>query len=322
MSAPSLIRPATRGDMPEIVELLCACDVAETGEPDSTLEDLENDWSMEGFDPARDAWVAEGPAGLVGYAYAGDQFRTGELEADLWVHPERHEPELPDRLLGLAERRAARIAVERGYADPTLDVFCISGNRAKRDLLRRHGYALTRSVYRMTADLSGGAPVSPPPPGLEIRPFRLGADEGTLYDLMNEAFVDHFRQSEEPFDAWRARLVGHADFDPDLWWIAWDGDQAAGALIAYDHGDLGWIKGLGVRRPWRRRGLGSALLAHALAAFLERGRLRVDLGVDAEGATRPLRLYERAGLRATSAYELYAKDLRDAADQTPGKEPG
>lgn len=211
MSAPSRIRPVTRGDAPEIVDLLNACDVAETGAPDSTLEDLQNDWSMDGFDPARDAWVAEGSAGLVGYAYAGDQFRTGELEADLWVHPGHHEPELGGRLLGLAERRAAQLAVERGYPDPTLDVFCIAANRVKRDLLRKHGYALKRTVYRMSIDLNGGAPELPVPEGLEIRPFRLEADERTLYEAMNEAFVDHFRQSEEPFDAWRARLLGHAD---------------------------------------------------------------------------------------------------------------
>jgi mycothiol synthase len=303
--------------MPEIVDLLCACDVAEVGEPDSSLEDLENDWSTEGFEPARDAWVAELAAGLVGYAYAGDQFRTGELEADLWVHPEHHEPELAGRLLGLAERRAARLALERGYPAAALDVFCISGNRAKRDLLRRHGYELKRTVYRMTADLSTGAPPAPVPEGFEIRAFRPETDERTLYELMHEAFVDHFQQSEEPFDAWRARLLGHADFDPDLWLIAWADGEAAGALIAYDHGDLGWVKGLGVRRPWRRRGLGTALLAHALAAFHERGQPRVDLGVDAEGATRPLRLYERAGMQATSAYELYVRSLADAAaDQT------
>jgi hypothetical protein len=37
--------------------------------------------------------------------------------------------------------------------------------------------------------------------------------------------------------------------------------------------------------------------------------LRVDLGVDAEGATRPLRLYEGAGMRASAAYELLTKRL-------------
>ncbi len=309
MSAPSRIRPATRGDAPEVLDVLNACDVAEVGEPDSSLEDLENDWSMEGFDPGSDAWVAEGPAGLVGYAYAGDQYRTGVLEADLWVHPDHHEPELGGRLLGLAERRASELAVERGYPDPSLDVFCIAANRVKRDLLRRHGYQLKRTVYRMTIDLSAGAPHPSTPAGLEIRPFRPRTDERAMYDTMNEAFEDHFQQSEEPFDAWRARLLGHADFDPDLWWLAWDGDTAAGALIAYDHGDLGWIKGLGVRRPWRRRGLGGALLAHAFAAFARRGQLRVDLGVDTAGETAPQRVYERAGMQASSAYELYAKRL-------------
>jgi len=309
LRAPSRIRPATRGDAPEIVDLLNACDVAEAGEPDSTLEDLENDWSMEGFDPGRDAWVAEGPAGLVGYAYAGDQFRTGELEADLWVHPEHHEPALRGRLLGLAEQRAARLAVERGYGDPRLDVYCIAGNRGKRDLLRKHGYELRRTIDRMTVDLSGGAAAAEVPAGLELRPFRLEADERTMHDVMTEAFEDHFRHSSEPLEAWKTRLLGHASFDPGLWWLAWDGDQPAGGLIAYDHGDLGWIQGLGVLRPWRRRGLGAALLVHALAAFSARGQLRVDLGVDAEGETRPLRLYERAGMQARSAYELYAKRL-------------
>jgi len=311
LRAPSRIRPATRGDEPEIVDLLNACDVAEVGEPDSTIEDLENDWSMQGFEPASDAWVAEGAAGLVGYAYAGDQRRTGELEADLWVHPAHHEPELGGRLLGLAGRRAARLAVERGYPDPSLNVFCITANRAKRELLRRHGYELKRTVFRMTVDLAGGAPDLPAPEGLEIRPFRLETDERVMYETMNEAFEDHFEQSEEPLDAWRARLLGHADFDPDLWWLAWEGGEAVGALIAYDHGDLGWIKGLGVRRPWRRRGLGGALLAHAFSAFAGRGQTRVALGVDAEGETMPLRLYERAGMQSSSAYELYTRRLVD-----------
>src|SRR5450759_3055081 len=188
-AAPSHIRPATRGDLPEVVDLLNACDVAEVGEPDTTADDVESDWGMEGFELARDAWVAVGDdGGLVGYAYTGDQFRTGELEADLWVHPERQEPELASRLLGRAERRSRELAAQRGYQAATLDVFCATVNRAKRDLLLRHGYALTRTIFRMTTNLSDGVAALPVPEGIAIRPFRLGVDDPLMRDPMHEAF--------------------------------------------------------------------------------------------------------------------------------------
>jgi len=80
-----------------------------------------------------------------------------------------------------------------------------------------------------SSPLSDGAAALPVPEGVAIRPFRVDVDEHVMHGTMNEAFEDHFRQSEEPFDAWKARLLGHADFDPDLWFLAWDGDEAAGA---------------------------------------------------------------------------------------------
>lgn len=309
-TAPSHIRPATRGDLPEVVDLLNAYDVARTGAPDTSAADVQSDWDMPGFELTRDTWLAEAEKGaVVGYAYAGDQLRTGELEADAWVHPERAEPELADRLLALTERRARELAGERGYARPALDVFCIGVDHVKRELLRRRGYELRRSVYRMAVDLVGDVRPRPAPPGLELRRFRAADDAEVMRRTMNEAFVDHFRRSEEPFEAWKQRLMGHPDFDPGLWLLAWDGGRAAGALIAFDHGDLGWVQGVGVRREWRRRGLGTALLTRCFAELAARGQRHVELGVDAEGATQPLRLYERAGMHVTFTYELYAKDL-------------
>lgn len=228
------------------------------------------------------------------------------------MHPDRDEPELGSRLLGLAERRATELAHARGYGEPSLDVFCITANRAKRELLLRHGFALTRTMYRMGADLDEGVTPSPPPDGIVVRPFRPGDDDRVMHRTMTDAFGDYFRQSEEPFAAWRERLLGRPDFDAGLWFLAWDGDEPAGALIAYDYGQVGWIKGLGVRRPWRRGGVGGALLTHAFVELARRGQTRAELVVDAEGATRPLRLYEAVGMRMTSSYELYAKSLTAA----------
>lgn len=306
--SPSHIRPATRGDLPEILDLLIACDVATLGVPDTDASDIEGDWNMAGFDLARDTWLAEGPRGAVGYAYAGDQLHTGVLEGDAWVHPGHDEPELPDRLLALAERRGREIAEERGYDAPSLDVFCISLDRAKRDVLIRRGYAVRRTIYRMGIDLTGDVVVQAPPDGVEIRPFE-EEQAAVMRDTMDEAFADHFRQSEEPFEAWKQRLLGHPNYDPDLWFIAWDGAEPAGALLCFDHDDLAYVQGLGVRRPWRRRGLGLALLTSVFATLAARGQLRVELGVDTEGKTQPLRLYERAGMHVTFTYELYAKEL-------------
>jgi mycothiol synthase len=311
-SGPSHIRPATRGDLPEILDLLVAGDVATTGVPDTDAGDIEGDWNLAGFDLAHDTWLAEGPQGIVGYAYAGDQLHTGELECDAWVHPEHDEPELLDRLLGLAERRGREVAAERGYAAASLDIFCISLDHAKRDVLRRRGYDVRRTIYRMGIDLTGGAPARAVPEGIEIRPFR-EAQAAIMRDTMNEAFQDHFRQSEEPFDAWKQRLLGHPKFDPDLWLLAWDGDEPAGALLCFNYDDLAYVQGLAVRTPWRRRGLGLTLLTTIFDVLAARGQLRVELGVDAEGKTQPLRLYERAGMHVTFTYELYAKDLTDGA---------
>ena len=54
-AAPSHIRPATRGDLPEVVDLLNVCDVAEVGGPDTSADDVASDWGMKGFELACDA---------------------------------------------------------------------------------------------------------------------------------------------------------------------------------------------------------------------------------------------------------------------------
>lgn len=76
---------------------------------------------------------------------------------------------------------------------------------------------------------------------------------------------------------------------------------------------MGWIFGLGVRRPWRRRGLGLALLRHCLGALYDRGKRRVGLGVDAQSPTGATRLYEKAGMSVYRRNGIYEKDLVGSA---------
>ena len=75
---------------------------------------------------------------------------------------------------------------------------------------------------------------------------------------------------------------------------------------------------VGVRRPWRGRGLGLALLRHAFGEFFRRGIGRVELSVDAESLTGAPRLYHRAGMRVLQTYILHEKELRPGNDLTAG----
>ena len=306
------IRNATLGDLPEVVDLLNTCDVDEHGQEDTTADDIQTQWGLEGFELGRDAWVVDGPAGLVAYAAAGDERRTGEIDGDLFVHPawwDEGGASLGDRLAGLVERRAAAFAAERGYERGAVDIFCPAVNRKKRELLERHGYEVRRRFFRMDADLSEELRSFSPPDGIRIAPFHAGIEDEVFRATMTEAFEDYFRHSNETLDGWRQRLLGHPDFDETLWFLAWDGDEPAGASVTYDHGDLAWVQGLGVRRRWRRRGLGVALLSHTFAELKRRGQLHVSLGVDAEAEHNALGVYEKVGMKATQTHLLYEKVL-------------
>jgi ribosomal protein S18 acetylase RimI-like enzyme len=140
----------------------------------------------------------------------------------------------------------------------------------------------------------------PLPEGLQLRPYR-DEHEPALRASLNEAFADDpFWHPVTP-SGFQEFYVGARGFDPGLWFVAWDGHELAGSSLAYPErsGDreLGWIATLSVRRRWRRRGLGEALLALSFAELYARGLRRAGLGVDANNVTGALRLYERVGMR-------------------------
>jgi GNAT superfamily N-acetyltransferase len=68
--------------------------------------------------------------------------------------------------------------------------------------------------------------------------------------------------------------------------------------------DCGWVRVLGVRRPWRRRGLGRALLLHAFSEFRRRGLVAAGLGVDTESETGAHRLYESVGMHTAARFDI------------------
>jgi len=124
------------------------------------------------------------------------------------------------------------------------------------------------------------------------------------------------------------RLVGYAEwttwmdedpsFDESLYFVAMDGDEIAGFSLCYDvtgeGPNVGAVEQLGIRRPWRQRGLGLALLQHSFGELYQRGRTTVTLGVDAQSLTGALRLYEKAGMHVRHRADRFEKELRPGKD--------
>lgn len=74
--------------------------------------------------------------------------------------------------------------------------------------------------------------------------------------------------------------------------------------------EMGYVGTLGVRRAWRKRGVGLALLRHSFGEFQRRGKPRAALHVDASNLTGALRLYESAGMHVHLASDMYEKEIR------------
>jgi len=73
---------------------------------------------------------------------------------------------------------------------------------------------------------------------------------------------------------------------------------------------MGWVSTLGVRRPWRKKGLALALLHHSFGEFYRCGKTKVGLGVDSGSLTGALDLYKKAGMSVYSQFDKYEKEIR------------
>jgi ribosomal protein S18 acetylase RimI-like enzyme len=231
---------------------------------------------------------------------------------DVWIEPPAMDVDAAapghwDEVYSWAEERARDHSLER------VRTFFVEGHELER-LVAARGYDAIRASYTMEIGLGDAPPPAPAPSGgIDIRPYRPGVDEQAAYEAQEESFADHWDHHPQSLETWREFSVKQANFDPSLWFLAWDGDEVAGFALTFPErsGDpgYGWVGALGVRRPWRKRGLGEALLRHSFRALHDRGRRRVRLSVDAESLTGATRLYERAGMRVIRRSNVWELSL-------------
>lgn len=171
------------------------------------------------------------------------------------------------------------------------------------------GYRTTRHDYIMEIVLDQPPPASTIPEGFVLCAFERGRDEKAVWAALQESFRDHRGHTDMEYGEWLSAYEDHADWSPELSVVVTkDGEVVAAAMI-FNSFSGGWIRTLGVRAPWRKHGVGFAILSHIFGECFNRGIKRVGLGVDAESLTGATRLYERAGMQVKHHYVRYEKEI-------------
>jgi mycothiol synthase len=318
LSAGLRLRAAGWADLEPVARLILEVCTAD-GDPTvaASSADLAREWQTPGFSVERDAWVVEtGDGRLVGYQEFVDRHGHASLTGDGYVHPGFHGRGIGTAMLRALDARARR---EPDQAASDLRVYLrngmIAADEAARRLHENEGYAPIRYSWRMEINLTQAPPAPNWPEGVALRPFDPESDDRLVWQAETEAFRDHWGSLPVEFEIWKFRKLAREDFEPSLWFIAWEGGEIAGFSECRFRMGIGWVGTLGVRRAWRKRGLGLALLLHSFGEFHRRGMNTIALGVDAENPTGATRLYKKAGMRVANEYVFYEKEFR------PGREP-
>jgi mycothiol synthase len=253
-----------------------------------TEERVRRSWGAPGVDVERDVRVLVVDGEILGFAAVKVE------DEHTWI-------ELHGRDLGELIDWATALARGRVFAGGW------QVNEEVRAALLQKGFTLARHSYRMAIDLDEDLPEPRWPDGVSVRSFRAG--EGpAVHETHMETFEDSWEHTYEPYDEWSHWMLERPGFDPDLWLVATAEDEIAGiALCRLHEGDprTGWVSILGVRRPWRRQGLGRALLFESFRRLAAHGCARAILGVDASSLTGAHTLYENAGMRVISTFDVY-----------------
>jgi mycothiol synthase len=307
-----VVRHPVAEDFAHVLALVRAADVAVIGSTDWTATELRLDWQRTDLD--RDAWVVEEDGRIAGYGTFSDR-GAGRLVGDGYVHPEETGTGVGSAILAVTEARA-REELE-SIAGPGRVVLqnatlLTSDDAAVDDLYGTHGYAPVRHVWRMVVDLTTEPARPEAPEGITIERYRHPEDARRVHLAIEDAFRDHWQHRPVPWEEWRRERLEHAGVDVSLWLVARDGPEVVGAALCSRNREGGWgvIDLLGVRRAWRRRGVGHALLTSAFRTLWGQGERRIALGVDAESPTGATRLYERAGMRVLWRAVVWEKELR------------
>jgi GNAT superfamily N-acetyltransferase len=321
-SIPGLTFRCFRGeaDYPHMAALIAACKVADGVERSTNVDDIARTYRhLENCDPRTDMLFAEVDGQVIAYGrlWWDDLLDGIRLYHPLgFLHPDWRGKGIGTALWKTAESRAREIAAGAPKEMPKfLQVEAFDSEKDLVALLESRGYLPVRYETYMVRDLSEPFPEAPIPPGLEVRPVK-PEQIRHIFEASNEAFRDHWGSRDESEEGYKAEMES-SEFRPELWKVAWDGDQMASVVHNFVDKDenaeyqrkRGYTEGICTRRPWRKLGLARSLLVQSMQMFKEMGMTETALSADSQNLSGAVHLYEGVGYRKVKQQIIFRKPM-------------
>lgn len=323
---PGLLFRHYRGptDHPAMLEVRNAAHVAGGLNDLTTLEGMDVWYTdLTNCDPREDLVLVELGGRVIAYGRTWWADRTsGEraFEAICFIDPTVRGRGIGTALLAMQDRRRRALAASMGDEldrhPAVLVAYPCGDDPGGVAILEASGYRLARRHAEMLRPDLEAIPDLPVPAGIALRRAD-PADEGAMrraFEVDAEVFRDHWGEVDDSPEAWERFRVA-PEVQPASWCVAVDvaTGEVAGQILNYlaepapDGTLIGWTESIAVRRPYRHRGLASAMLAESLRIVRAAGATKAALGVDLESAHGASRIYERLGFRVSVEQGEYHK---------------
>ncbi len=294
-------------DLPVIVEVYEAAREEDGLHYILTVDRLKVEYdNTPNFDPRHDVVIAEVDGETVGYSQI---YWFHEVDGPLATpHRERVVPRwrglgIGRALLSINTVRAREMARAHAQGPWRMGTVVADTEVHRRRLLDDAGYHEERFFIYLLRDLGEPIRPLPLPEGLEVR-SPAEKDRRRVYEALWEAFRGTYAFREMDEKHWTG-FRDSPEFQPELWVVAWDGDEVAGTVLGWidpveneGHGRLwGYNDAVGVTKRYRRQGLAKALVTRSLAVLRDRGMEFACLAADTQSPADTVGFYEAMGYR-------------------------
>jgi mycothiol synthase len=322
-----IVRKYRDADLQAVVDLINKADALDRLDEATDAATLRELLYHPGLDPYNDTLVVLDKDGrLVGHARLDlkEAPQQSRFYVHTVVHPDWRDQAIEELLLHQLWSRAEERRRALGSKSVQFRTYCAAHQDKRISLFESLGLRPVRYDLHMVCHSLENLPDPAYPPGIVVRPFDGCEDAESAVKLVNAAFsdvMDFATVTPEDFGHW----IGSPSFRADLSLVALDVQSMVGlclCTVCEGRANLigrkdGTIDSFCVRREYRRRGLGSALLLTSLHAFKRAGLESATLDADTANPTEAIRLYEQAGFHEASRWVTYGKEMGAEATLAP-----